>query len=109
MFREDVGDAPAAVGELGVEVDPLSGGGLGHDVDVDLQEATTGLPVYHSASAKTARAWRAAPPHLLAGEGDHVQGAVHETPHQRLGPVLREDGVVDAMVRRHVLVPPGNV
>lgn len=63
----------------------------------------TQLPVYD----RTVIVWRAAPPHLLAGEGDHVQGAVHEPPHHRLGPVLREDGVIDAMVRRHVLAPPG--
>lgn len=41
--------------------------------------------------------------HLLPGQGHHVQGAVHETAHHRLGAVLREHGVVHAVVRRHVL------
>lgn len=39
-FRNNVGDTPTAVGELRVEVHPLSRGRLGHDVDVNLQQRT---------------------------------------------------------------------
>lgn len=41
--------------------------------------------------------------YLLPGERDHVQGPVHEASHHHLVPVLREHGIVHAVVGRHVL------
>lgn len=41
--------------------------------------------------------------HLFPGESDHVQRSVHEASRHCLRSVLREDGVVHAVVSRHVL------
>lgn len=50
---DDVGDAAAAIGELRLEVDPLPGGRLRHDVYVDLQGSYT-KHVFSVAASRTA-------------------------------------------------------
>lgn len=106
VVRDDERHAAAAVSHLCVVVNPLAWRGLRHDVQVHLCKKA--FHIEHEMqphAVQSIGSWPVcgAVEHLLPGQSDHVQRAVHEATCQDLLQVLREHGVVDTVVCGHIL------
>lgn len=87
-------------------MDPLPGGRLRHDVDVDLHGSYTEQLV--SVAPQEHRGFvLGRGRYLLPGQRDHVQGTVHKASHHHLVPILSKHGIVHPVVGRHILKDEG--